>query len=540
MQIAKVYSYRRFSDMAQQKGASVARQDAFAQRWAEKHGIELDAELSMLDEGLSAFHQKHVSKGALGIFLRAIEAGRISAGSILIVESLDRLSRAEVLDALAQLTLIINAGISVVTASDEKVYSRESLKANPMDLLQSLLIMWRAYEESATKSKRVRDAIRRQCLGWQAGTYRGLISYGNRPSWLQVVDGKWQFVEESAAAVRLAISLYLAGQGTIKICQQLHEQGMKISEANPTTGFLLRLLASPALRGEKHLDVDGEVFVLEGYYPRLVDEPTWQALREAAAARARPGCSGIRGDIPAVLTGGGVTVCGYCGVIMKSQTMNTKRKPDGSLADGHRRLQCGNAGTGKGCLVKGSCSAAPIERAIIRYCSDMVNLRSLYRGDNGALPRAELASSAAELAKVDRQLQRLADALLDDDGPAPTTIVKRVRELEEQKARLEQQVAQAERALAELARADLEGADERWRNIAEGVEALDYTARTQARKLINDTFERIVVWHSGTRPDSTPKGALDVLLKARGGGSRLLHVTSDGRLLASEDHLVAT
>jgi len=49
----------------------------------------------MRDEGLSAYHQKHIKSGALGVFLEAILAGKIPAGSVLIVEGLDRLSRAE-------------------------------------------------------------------------------------------------------------------------------------------------------------------------------------------------------------------------------------------------------------------------------------------------------------------------------------------------------------------------------------------------------------------------------------------------------------
>ncbi|MFD1691589.1 hypothetical protein ACFSHR_08620 [Azotobacter chroococcum] len=52
---------------------------------------------------------------------------------MLIVEGLDRLSRAEPLQAQAQLAQIINAGITVVTASDGREYNREGLKAQPMD-----------------------------------------------------------------------------------------------------------------------------------------------------------------------------------------------------------------------------------------------------------------------------------------------------------------------------------------------------------------------------------------------------------------------
>ena len=81
----------------------------------------------------------------------AVQQGRIPVGSVLVVEGLDRLSRAEPIQAQAQLAQIVNAGITVVTASDGKQYSREHLKANPMDLVYSLLVMIRAHEESDTR-----------------------------------------------------------------------------------------------------------------------------------------------------------------------------------------------------------------------------------------------------------------------------------------------------------------------------------------------------------------------------------------------------
>lgn len=116
--LSKVYSYLRFSDPRQALGNSADRQLHYAQQWAKTKGLLLDESLSLKDEGLSAYHQHHVKQGALGVFLRAVEAGRIKNGSVLVVEGLDRLSRAEPIQAQAQLAQIINAGITVVTASD--------------------------------------------------------------------------------------------------------------------------------------------------------------------------------------------------------------------------------------------------------------------------------------------------------------------------------------------------------------------------------------------------------------------------------------
>lgn len=531
MGTARVYSYIRFSDARQASGASSERQSAYAQQWAAAHALELDERLSMRDEGLSAFHQRHVTQGALGVFLQAVQAGQVATGSVLVVEGLDRLSRAEPIQAQAQLASIINAGISVVTASDGKVYSRERLKANPMDLVYSLLVMIRAHEESDTKSKRVRDAIRRQCLGWQAGSYRGTIRYGATPHWLRLDAGTWQLVPERAAAVRLAVDFCLQGMGTARIAQQLHERGLRPSPAVPNAGALSRLFVQPALMGDKHLALDGETHVLAGYYPPVIDRATWDALQLACASRAR---KVVRGDIPSVLTGTGIALCGYCGRSLKAQTLTQRRRPDGSLPDSARRLRCISVNSGQACPVPSSCSAAPIERAIVSFCADLVNLQSLHPRDRTALPRAELDQAQAELARIEQQLERLTEALLASDTPA-AAFARRAHELEAQRTAAAARVQASEQALAEASRADQAGADARWQSLAAGVEALDYAARMQARQMLVDTFARIVIWPRGVRPAEAADGTIDVLLQARGGAGRMLAIDRAGGWVAGEE-----
>ncbi|MDF5541053.1 recombinase family protein [Vibrio parahaemolyticus] len=108
----KVYSYMRFSRPEQAKGTSIERQSNFAEQYALEHGLELDKSLTMMDKGLSAFHGVHKTKGAFGQFLAAVTAGKVPSGSVLVVESLDRLSREDPLIAQAALTDLILSGIS--------------------------------------------------------------------------------------------------------------------------------------------------------------------------------------------------------------------------------------------------------------------------------------------------------------------------------------------------------------------------------------------------------------------------------------------
>lgn len=228
----------------------------------------LDESLSMRDEGLSAYHQQHVKQGALGLFLAAVSAGTIAPGSVLIVEALDRLSRAEPIVAQAQLAQIINAGITVVTASDGREYNREGLKAQPMDLVYSLLIMIRAHEESATKSTRVCAAIQRLCEQWSAGTYRGPINNGKDPAWVRRdIRGAWELVPEHVAAVRAAIALFRSGEGSVRIMRELNAQGLKLAPKGGAASSLYKLLRLPALYGAKRLEINGQEYTLHDYYP---------------------------------------------------------------------------------------------------------------------------------------------------------------------------------------------------------------------------------------------------------------------------------
>lgn len=530
-----VYSYSRFSDPRQAAGSSLERQKAYAARWAAEHGLVLDESLTLHDAGLSAYHQHHVKSGALGAFLAAAEAGRVPPGSVLVVEGLDRLSRAEPIQAQAQLAQIVNAGITVVTASDGRAYSRETLKSNPMDLVYSLLVMIRAHEESDTKARRVRASIVRQCEGWLAGTWRGLVRNGKDPVWLRAVDGRWEPIPERVEAVRTGLDLYRRGYSATRILQALTERGLSLTGRGPQALQIYRLIHQRALVGEKELTVEGRTFRLPGYYPALLSETEWSELQALAGSRGRRPAAR---KVPGVITGMRIARCGYCGSALVGQNITTRgRRDDGGVHDGHRRLQCTAYAAG-GCAVPGSCSVAPIERALMAWCSDLVNLKSLYLGDRAAEPRARLAALRARQADLADQLQRLTDALLaagSDGGALPATFVAKARDLEQQQAAATRDAEAAERELADLARTGLKGGAARaWAELAAGVEAQDVDARLRARQLVADTFERIAVYHHGTMPEQTPPGVIDVVLVAKGGAARLLRINRAGQVLAAE------
>lgn len=534
MRKPKVISYLRFSSEKQSKGDSIERQMAYADRWVAENHMELDDTLTLRDEGLSAYHQKHVKKGALGAFLRAVEDGMIEPGTILLVEALDRLSRAEPIQAQAQLAQIINAGIIVVTASDNKRYSRASLKDQPMDLVYSLLLMIRANEESETKSKRVTAAILRQCRGWVDGSWRGLIRNGKDPQWVRIVEGKLELDEERARAIRMVIAMFKKGHGAVYITREIEKCGLRITNGGCDPQRVYRLLKQRALIGDKEICVGGENFRLPGYYPPILTAQEFDELQYLAATRAR---RKTKGDLPSILTGFGVTVCGYCGGLMFTQNMMHRNKQENGLPqNGHRRIGCLGAARNKGCEYGGTSSIVPIEGAIMNFCSDQMNLTSLFSGDDGQTERAaRLFQAKKRCDMLQQQIERVMGAMLEDSNTAPRIFTEKLRELEAALAGEKTSITAIEQEMAAVA-GSAPPVAEVWSLLVERVTRLDYEARIQARQLVADTFRKIVVYHRGFVPSEEDGAYIGLVLISRRGNTRMLRVyRRTGAWQAAED-----
>ena len=133
----KAYSYIRMSTPEQITGDSLRRQIAAADAYALRKGLEIEQRFD--DIGVSGFRGKNAQIGALKNFLEQVESGKIAKGSYLIVESIDRLSRDKVSNALALLTSIIHAGIVVVALSENKEFSTKNIDQDSFFLMYARL-----------------------------------------------------------------------------------------------------------------------------------------------------------------------------------------------------------------------------------------------------------------------------------------------------------------------------------------------------------------------------------------------------------------
>src|SRR5512146_390854 len=212
----RAYSYVRMSTDAQLKGDSLRRQLQLSLEYAARQGWELAEQDQLRDIGISAFSGANVSDGALGQFLEAIRKEKVQAGSVLIVESLDRLSRQEVIKSLGLFIGILEAGVNIVTLADGRTYTSSSDFA---DLTFSRAVMSRAHDESQTKSHRVSAAWSDKRRNINA---RKLTT--KCPSWLSLSPDENRF-EVLPDRVRVLTRIFeesAAGIGSYSIARRLN------------------------------------------------------------------------------------------------------------------------------------------------------------------------------------------------------------------------------------------------------------------------------------------------------------------------------
>lgn len=428
------YSYVRFSTPEQALGDSQRRQLQLARDYAREHGLELDEQLTFRDLGVSAFRGSNAATGALRQFRNAVENGEIAKGSHLLVESLDRLSRAQVTDALALFQSIIAAGVVIVTLQDNKVYSKATIDANPMDLIYSILVMTRANEESQVKSKRLRAV-------WEAKRAKladGKVLTSRVPAWLHVKDGVVRIVDAKAKIIQRVFSLTLKGAAPHGIATTFNREHVPLVGRGQRwhPGYINSILDNTAVVGTmtpQRLEYDGSrrkrraLEPIENFFPAVIDKATFERVRAMrqqthAPLRGRHAKAELRNLI------GGLARCPICDNPMIRSAKGPKDKA---------RLVCSKAKAGAGCVYH-SVTYDDVENAIVE------RRKEIAKGMPGAseIAREIEAELARVTANIDAAEERM-DALTDElSRRASRAIASKLEALETEHEALRQQRAE--------------------------------------------------------------------------------------------------
>jgi DNA invertase Pin-like site-specific DNA recombinase len=116
--LRKAYSYIRFSTPACHLADRERRQLAAATDYATQHDLDLDLDATCEDLGVSAHPGMHRQDGALSRLLRGVHEGHVPAGTVLIVEDTDRLTRQPSSEAVSTLRDLMQGGIEIRVLRD--------------------------------------------------------------------------------------------------------------------------------------------------------------------------------------------------------------------------------------------------------------------------------------------------------------------------------------------------------------------------------------------------------------------------------------
>jgi len=437
----RAFSYVRMSTRKQLRGDSLRRQLERSRAFADEHGLILDD--SLRDIGVSAWKGKNFRSGALGKFLAMVENGEIPKGSYLLIESLDRLSREAVPDALTLFMALINAGIVIVTLGlgDRQIYSRDSLKGDWTKLIIGLAVMSRGHEESQTKSERIRAANRRKRQKAREGT--GQIT-SLTPTWIDARRGSgshYRFVlNDHAVTVRQIYEMAARGLGATAIARKLNAEGVPAFKSRDGwyQSIIKSLLSRHDVIGtfQPHRIEDGRRVAdgdpIEDYFPAAIDKGLFLRVQSMRALVGRPG---RRGKSFANLFSG-VSHCAHC---LGPMTMKLSRVREGVTG---RYLVCSNYVRGHRCTEgRRHFRYEPFEAAVLDHVRELSFADTLQsatqeravKGVDEAI--AELTIRCEELFRKER---RLAQAV-EDNGETLETILTllRARQAERQSAEVE-------------------------------------------------------------------------------------------------------
>jgi DNA invertase Pin-like site-specific DNA recombinase len=443
--MTKAYSYLRFSTPEQMLGDSYRRQTQLALDYAARHGLELDTQLTLKDLGVSAFRGKNARTGALGAFLQAIDADMVPQGSMLLVESLDRVTRQDPWDALPLFQQIINAGVTIVTLQDGKTYSREEMRANPMRILESLFVMIRANEESATKSRRLKAA-------WVGKRQRAAerVLTARAPYWLRLdaTNGKFEVIEERADIVRRIFAMTLDGIGQHRITETLNAERAPVfgNGRHWHRSYIAKLLNNPAVIGTfvpHTVEHDGTRKLrrpdtaVEGYFPAVVDHATFENVQAMMRETRSPlrGRHAMSGTIRNIF--GGLARCPLC-----EGAMTRVSKGEGN---GRAYLVCANAKAGGGCRYR----SVPYEQLEECFLKDAARVIATAPAGGGGELDEKIDRLEGNIQGAEDAIENIMESI--ERGRSSLIERQRLRELEGEQEQMEREHDDLLRQRAEVA-----------------------------------------------------------------------------------------
>lgn len=316
---------------------------------------------------------------------------------------------------------LIEAGITICTTADDRVYN--AANANDLEIvLLTMVKMMTGNQESAKKAKRLIDLWdERRKIGFKSAVC---------PAWIRLTkDGIYDGIPERVPTVRRIFDLAETGLGAVSIAKILnadpttppfaHKHGKKGQKWHATT--IHNILTGRAVLGEyqAHKIADGvRVPVGEvdpNRYPQIISEGQWQRVQD----RCKTNPQGKRDDEMSNLFQG-IIFCGQCGGPMRVKTSFLSKKR--TSGRNHRYFVCSNAMLKNGCEARTYFPLEGVENAILDN-TDEYRLHEIFADPRLAeeLKGVEngIAAHNAEISDLERRKANLTARIanLEPDDP---------------------------------------------------------------------------------------------------------------------------
>lgn len=375
---------------------------------------------------MSAFRGKNVEQGALAGFIEAVSVGKVPKGAVLIVESLDRISRDEIGEALSLFISILNKGIEIATITPERRYTKQSIN-DIAGILEAIIYMARAHEESAMKSKRLQNA-------WQQK--RSLMDVRKLtavcPAWLQLNEDRtsYQEIPSRVATVKRIYQMAADGKGTNLIAKTFND-----TEVPPIArakcwhkSYIMKILKNRAVLGEYqphtgHAGPDRKPLgdPIRDYYPPVIDEVLWSKVQTSLADRRLE--RGPRGKRVANL---------FTGLLRDARDGGTMTLVHKGAKSSGAQVVSAAAQRGEPESTYASFNYSALERAILRWTTE---LKPDDLSDTADRQQAEdqLTVVEARLADVVKRIEHCQNQLISETGfDALVEVLRRLQDEREQ------------------------------------------------------------------------------------------------------------
>lgn len=455
----KGYVYVRYSTAEQSSGDSLNRQLRLAKQFASDRphlNIEVVDSPVFLDSGVSSFLGGNLApdKG-LGKFLRAVDDGQIAAGSVLLVESLDRLSRQELLHAQRVFLDIINRQIVIATTSPTETHVYDG-QAGLIDLIIMLTRMQRAHEESAIKSNRVKEAWKQKR---EAAKSKNIITRVC-PQWLTVSpDGNSFIVDAERANIVRGMFKMAETMGYQAIARYLNEAGVKEFSGRSNgwqSSRIVKILKNPAVIGTyqpkaiehvrtengyvRRANPQGEP--IEGYYPAIVAPEDFHRVQTIVQSRAS-GASGRKGEKVSNLFSR-VATCQACGSNMVMVQKGTHEKSS--------FLVCTVARRGSPKCKYHAIPYTALEKNFLTYCQN-IDLSELVPRDDDESSITDISkridSLMGERTSLEKVIDTLQESVITNGGAMPAATQKYILKSERRIEEIDEELSGTEKELKE-------------------------------------------------------------------------------------------